>query len=95
MAALAGMLLQAVKQWGYKAGVTSITFPLSCSACYSVTASGSTFDSTRPADTGGVRIASISGKGFTIYKHRLGDEQYNSGNANNAFTGYWLAYCKA
>lgn len=79
-------------QWGTASGTTSVTFPRTFTTCYAIVANGTSHDSSRPADTGGVRIASKSNTGFTVYKHRLGDEQYNSGSSSSAFTGNWVAY---
>lgn len=79
-------------QWGTASGTTSVTFLRTFTTCYAVVANGTSHDSSRPADTGGVRIASKSNTGFTVYKHRLGDEQYNSGSSSSAFTGNWVAY---
>lgn len=45
----------------------------------------------RPADTGGYYVPSISTSAITIRTFILHDEQYNSGNANQNFTGRWIA----
>lgn len=48
----------------------------------------------RPADTGGYYCPTINTTSIVIRGFTLHDEQYNSGNANQNFTGRWIAVGK-
>lgn len=84
-----------ILQWGVSSDNSTITYPIRFSTVYIVVATTNQYignmTNGRPADTCGVLVDNISNTTATVYKAVMHNEQYNSGNANQQFSGYWFA----
>lgn len=84
-----------ILQWGVSSDNSTITYPIRFSTVYIVVATTNQYNGNRtngrPADTCGVLVNNISNTTATVYKAVMHNEQYNSGNANQQFSGYWFA----
>lgn len=82
-------------QWGVSSDNSTITYPIRFSTVYIVVATTNQYIGNRtdgtPADTCGVIVDNISSTTATVYKAVMHSEQYNSGNGNQRFSGYWFA----
>lgn len=91
---------KSLDQWSNPSNIQSDTFPVKfSSACYAIAAARTTlqrgsYTNMRPADTGGYYCPTINTTSIIIRGFTLHDEQYNSGNANQNFTGRWIAIGK-
>lgn len=88
-------VLSVVNQWGISSDNSTITYPIRFSTVYIVVATTNKYIGNkangRPADTCGVIVESFTTTQAMIYKAVMHDEQYNSGNASQRFSGYWFA----
>lgn len=84
-----------ILQWGVSSDNSTITYPIRFSTVYIVVATTNKYignrTNGRPADTCGVLVDNISSTTATVYKAVMHNEQYNSGNGNQQFSGYWFA----
>ena len=82
-------------QWGINSDNSTITYPIRFNTVYVVLATTNTYRGNRlngrPADTCGVIVESFTTTQAMIYKAVMHNEQYNSGNGNQQFSGYWFA----
>ena len=82
-------------QWGVSSDNSTITYPIRFSTVYIVIATTNKYMGNRtngcPADTCGVIVDNISNTTATVYKAVMNNEQYNGGNGNQQFSGYWFA----
>ena len=80
-------------QWGSVSNTKNIKFSITNSVIYSIIATTNSYignrTNGRPADTCGVLIQNMTKSNFNIYKAVMHSEQYNSGNANQNFSGYY------
>ena len=88
-------VLSVVNQWGVTSDNATITYPIRFNTVYVVLATTNTYQGNRlngrPADTCGVIVESFTTTQAMIYKAVMHSEQYNSGNGNQQFSGYWFA----
>lgn len=84
-----------ILQWGVTSDNATITYPIRFNTVYVVLATTNTYQGNRlngrPADTCGVIVESFTTTQAMIYKAVMHSEQYNSGNGNQQFSGYWFA----
>lgn len=84
-----------ILQWGISSDNSTITYPIRFSTVYIVVATTNKYIGNRtngtPADTCGVIVDNISSTTATVYKAVMSNEQYNRGNGNQQFSGYWFA----
>ena len=84
-----------ILQWGVSSDNSTIKYPIRFSTVYIVVATTNKYignrTNGRPADTCGVLVDNISSTTATVYKAVMHNEQYNSGNGNQQFSGYWFA----
>lgn len=84
-----------ILQWGISSNNSTIIYPIRFSTVYIVVATTNQYIGNRtngtPADTCGVIVDNISSTTATVYKAIMSNEQYNRGDANQRFSGYWFA----